>query len=115
MITQVITIAIGILSWAINAVYRNRPVPEYDTDYISFLVVGLVIGNLVMPVSQGLERRLNPWTLENIIMTGISIPVFVAGQMAWPYIFSLITFIPQLLIGIFCFGVKLSITLYQQP
>lgn len=109
MITQVITIAIGILSWAINAMYRNRPVPEYDTDYISFLIVGLVIGNLVMPISQGLERRLNPWTLENIIMTGISIPVFVAGQIAWPYIFSLITFIPQLLIGIFWFGVKLRI------
>lgn len=109
VITQLITIAIGIFSWAINAMYRNRPVPEYDTDYISFLVVGLVIGNLVMPIAQGIERRLNPWTLENIIMTGIPIPIFVAGQIAWPYIFSLITFIPQLLIGIFWFNVKLRI------
>ncbi|MEM2342075.1 MAG: ABC transporter permease [Candidatus Bathyarchaeia archaeon] len=109
VITQLITIAIGIFSWAINAIYRNRPVPEYETDYISFLVVGLVIGNLVMPISQGLERRLNPWTLENIIMTGIPIPIFVAGQIAWPYIFSLATFIPQLLIGIFWFGVRLRV------
>lgn len=109
VITQLITIAIGILSWAINALYRNRPVPEYETDYISFLVVGLVIGNLVMPISQGLERRLNPWTLENIIMTNIPIPIFVVGQMAWPYMFSLITFIPQLLIGIIWFGVNLRI------
>ncbi|MBS7608970.1 hypothetical protein KEJ19_00155 [Candidatus Bathyarchaeota archaeon] len=31
VITQLITIVIGILSWAINAVYRNRPVPEYET------------------------------------------------------------------------------------
>ncbi|MEM2248983.1 MAG: ABC transporter permease [Candidatus Bathyarchaeia archaeon] len=111
VITQLITIAIGILSWAINAVYRNRPVPEYDTDYISFLVVGLVIGNLVMPISQGLERRLNPWTLENIIMTGIPIPIFVVGHIAWPYIFSLATFIPQLLIGIFWFGVNLRVNI----
>jgi len=109
VITQLITIAIGILSWAINATYRNRPVPEYETDYISFLVVGLVIGNLVMPISQALERRLNPWTLENIIMTGIPIPIFVAGQIAWPYAFSLITFIPQILIGIFWFEVKLRV------
>ncbi|MEM3019591.1 MAG: ABC transporter permease [Candidatus Bathyarchaeia archaeon] len=109
VITQLITIVIGILSWAINAVYRNRPVPEYETDYISFLVVGLVIGNLVMPIAQGLERRINPWTLENIIMTGIPIPIFVAGQIAWPYMFSLITFVPQLLIGIFWFNINLRI------
>jgi len=62
-----------------------------------------------MPISQGLERRLNPWTLENIIMTGIPIPIFVAGQIAWPYIFSLITFIPQLLIGILWFSITLGI------
>lgn len=111
VITQLITIAIGILSWAINATYRNRPVPEYDTDYISFLVVGLVIGNLVMPISQALERRLNPWTLENIIMTGIPIPIFVAGQIAWPYAFSLTTLIPQLLVGIIWFEVKLKVDL----
>ena len=109
VITQLITIAIGILSWSINALYRNRPVPEYETDYISFLVVGLVIGNLVMPIAYGVERRLNPWTLENIIMTGIPIPIFVTGNISWPYIFSLITFIPQMLIGVFWFGAKLRI------
>lgn len=109
VITQIITIGIGILSWSINALYRNRPVPEYGTDYISFLVVGLVIGNLVMPLAQGMERRLNPWTLENILMTGIPIPVFVVGQISWNYTFSLITFIPQVWIGIAWFGVKLNI------
>ncbi|MEM1990843.1 MAG: hypothetical protein QW782_09485, partial [Candidatus Bathyarchaeia archaeon] len=41
--------------------------------------------------------------------TGIPIPIFVIGQIAWPYMFSLITFIPQLLIGIFWFGVNLRI------
>ncbi|MEM2849826.1 MAG: ABC transporter permease [Candidatus Bathyarchaeia archaeon] len=107
--TQLITIAIGILSWSINAIYRNRPVPEYETDYISFLVVGLVIGNLVMPISQALERHLNPWSLETIIMTGIPVPVFVVGRIAWPYIFSVATFIPQIIVGILLFGVKLRI------
>ena len=111
VIAQLITVAIGILTWSINALYRNRPVPEYQTDYISFLVVGLVIGNLVMPIAQGIENRLNPWTLENIIMTDISIPVFVAGTMSWPYLFSLLTFIPQILVGVFWFGAKLRINL----
>jgi len=109
--TQLITILIGIMSWGINATYRNRPVPEYNCDYISFLIVGLCIGNIIMPLVQGVERRLNPWTLETILMTNIKIHVFVLGNVSWRYIFSLITFIPQILIGIYYFNAKLNVNI----
>jgi len=112
-ITQLISVLVGVLAWGINATYRNRPVPEYSTDYISFLVVGLVIGNIVMPIAQGVERRLNPWTLETILMTGVSVPVFVVGNISWNYLFSIIIFVPQLLIGIYWFDAKLSVNLYS--
>jgi len=112
-ITQLISVLVGVLAWGINATYLDRRVLEYNTDYISFLIVGLVIGNMVMPIAQGVERRLNPWTLENILMTGVSVPVFVLGNISWNYIFSIIIFIPQLLIGIFWFGAKLNINVFS--
>jgi len=108
VITQIINVFIGVFSWGVGAAYVQKPVSEmYGSDYISFLVVGIAIGNLIMPLAQGFQA-LNPWTLETILMTGISTPVFVIGNVMWTYIFSILTFIPYLLIGIYFFHVKLN-------
>jgi len=90
VITQIFNILIGVLSWGVRASYVQKPVYEmYGSDYISFLIVGIAIGNLIMPLVQGVERRLNPWTLETILMTNISTPVFVIGNVMWNYLFSI--------------------------
>jgi len=109
MITQVVNIFIGVFSWGVGAAYVQRPVSEmYGSDYISFLLVGIAVGNLIMPLAQGFQA-LNPWTLETILMTGISTTVFVIGNIMWTYIFSIVTFIPYLIIGISFFHVKLNV------
>jgi hypothetical protein len=103
---------VGVFSWGVSATYVQKPVSEmYGSDYISFLVVGIAIGNLIMPLVQGVERQLNPWTLETILMTGVSTPVFVIGSIMWTYIFSVITFVPYLIIGIYVFNVKLNVNI----
>ncbi len=113
VITQIFNILIGVLSWGVRASYVQKPVYEmYGSDYISFLIVGIAIGNLIMPLVQGVERRLNPWTLETILMTNISTPVFVIGNVMWNYLFSIVTFIPYLIIGVLYFGVKLNVNLW---
>ena len=110
MVTQLINIFVGVFSWGVRAAYVQKPVPEmYGSDYISFLVVGIAISNFIMPLVQGMRNQLNPWTLETILMTGISTPVFVIGNVMWNYIFSVITFIPYLLIGIHVFGARLNV------
>jgi hypothetical protein len=108
MITQFINIFIGVFSWGVAATYVQKPVQEmYHTDYISFLVAGIAISNLVMPIVQGVQRELNPWTLETILMTDVSTPVFVIGNISWSYLFSVLTFIPYLLIGTSLFHARL--------
>ncbi len=108
MITQLINIFIGVFSWGVAATYVQRPVQEmYNSDYISFLIAGVAISNLIMPIVQGVERELNPWTLETILMTDISTPVFVIGNISWRYIFSVLTFVPYLLIGTTLFHAQL--------
>jgi len=110
MVTQLINIFIGVFSWGIRATYVQKPVKEmYGSDYISFLVVGIAIGNLIMPLVQGVERETNPWVLETVLMTGISTPVFVVGNVTWRYVLSALTFIPYLLIGIYVFNVRLNV------
>lgn len=112
VITQLINVFVGVFAWGIGAAYVQRPVQEmYNSDYISFLVVGVAVSNLIMPLAQGVERQLNPWTLETVLMTGIRTPVFVIGNIMWTYIFSAFTFIPYLFIGTFVFGAKLHANL----
>jgi hypothetical protein len=109
VITQLINIFIGVFSWGVAAAYVQKPVQEmYHSDYISFLVVGVAISNLIMPIVQGVERQLNPWTLETVLMTGISTPVFVIGNITWTYVISIVTFIPYLLIGTAFFHVHIN-------
>ncbi len=109
LVTQVINIFIGVFSWGVAAAYVQKPVQEmYDSDYISFLVVGVAISNLIMPIVQGVERQLNPWTLETVLMTGISTPVFVIGNITWTYVISVFTFVPYLLIGTHFFHARLN-------
>jgi ABC-type multidrug transport system permease subunit len=112
VITQLINVFIGVFSWGVSATYVQKPVQEmYNSDYISFLVVGIAISNLIMPLAQGIERQLNPWTLETVLMTGIKTPVFVIGNIMWTYIFSAFTFVPYLFIGIYVFGARLNVNL----
>ncbi len=98
---------IGVLAWGFNALYRNRPVYEYNTDYISFLIVGIIIGSIIMPASQA--GRISAFTLESIFMTRIRMPAFILGNISWIYLFSIITLVPQLAIGVFWFGAKLHV------
>jgi ABC-2 type transport system permease protein len=111
IVTQLLTVGVGVLSWGFNALYRNRWVEEYQTYYISFLIVGIIIGNVIMPASQA--AKLNPNTLEAVLMTGIRMPTLILGNIAWIYIFSILTLIPQLLIGIFWFGAQLNVNLFS--
>jgi ABC-type multidrug transport system permease subunit len=111
VITQIVNIFIGVFSWGVGAAYVQKPVSEmYGSDYISFLLVGIAVGNLIMPLAQGFQA-LNPWTLETILMTGVSTTVFVIGNVMWTYLFSIITFIPYLVIGIYFFHVKLNVNM----
>lgn len=99
-ITQIVGILIGVFSWGIGAAYVQKPVQEmYGSDYISFLLVGIAVSNLIMPLVLGVQNQLNPWTIETIMMTGVSTPIFVLGNIMWTYIFSIISFIPYLVIG----------------
>jgi len=108
-ITAVLGGLLGITSWGLNATYRNVAVPQYNTDYVSFLITGILVTNLILPISQGLQSRFNPWTLETVLMTGLRSSTLVLGSVGWTYILSVLLFIPQMILGVFVFGAHLVI------
>ena len=111
VITTIMTGSIAVATWGINGSYRNVQVPQYNCDYVSFLIVGIVISNLILPLTQGMQSRLNPWTLESILMAGPKSATLVLGTSLWPYALAIVFLIPQLLIGIFVFGAVLKVNM----
>jgi len=101
--------AFGIITWGLSSTYVNRPVPQYNTDYVSFLIVGILISSLILPLQQGIQSRVSPFTLETILMAGIKTPTFILGTVVWPYVFSVMVFIPQLIIGVDYFHAHLIV------
>jgi ABC-2 type transport system permease protein len=110
---------IGFSSWGFNATYRDvtvsfqsfTPTPVYQISYLSFIVSGVLVSNVVLSLTGGLTNGLRPWMLESILMTGIRPSTFVLGTVAWSYILSVIFFFPQLMIGILFFHVALNVNL----
>jgi ABC-2 type transport system permease protein len=99
----------GIASWGFSATFRNVAVPQYNTDYVSFLITGIIVANLIMPLGSGVSKGLNPQTIENVLMTGMSTPTFVLGQVMFSYILSVVFLVPQLIVGVYVFGAHLDI------
>lgn len=100
---------LGIVTWGLNSTYVNRTVTQYNTDYVSYLIVGILISSLILPLQQGIQTRISPFTLETILMAGLRTPTFILGTVLWPYTFSIILFIPQIIIGVVYFHAHLLI------
>jgi hypothetical protein len=117
MVIAIMGALVGFASWGFNASYRNVTVSltlfgsstPYQVPYLSFIVTGILVSNVVLSLINGLTNGLRPWMLESILMTGIRPSTFVLGTVAWSYFLSVIFFFPQLLIGILFFKVSLNV------
>lgn len=109
MVTSVLGAVIGIASWGALGTYNTALVPQYNTTYVSFLVSGILISNMILPIASGLSSRLAPWSIETILMTGLSAPTYVLGTIGWAYTLALIFTVPQLVLSILVFHISLSV------
>jgi ABC-2 type transport system permease protein len=121
MVIAILGALVGFASWGFNASYRNvtvsfqgfNPTPVYQISYLSFIVSGVLVSNVVLSLTGGVTSGLRPWMLESILMTGIRPSTFVLGTVAWSYLLSVVFFFPQLLIGLFFFNVSLDVNIFS--
>ena len=70
---------IGFASWGFNAGYRNATVTLYSfgstpvatISYLSFIITGILVSNVVLSLTSGVTSGLRPWMIESILMTGM--------------------------------------------
>jgi hypothetical protein len=117
VMVSIVGALVGFASWGFNASYRNQtvtlysfqPEPVTTVSYLSYIVTGVLVSNVVLSLTSGVTGGMRPWALESIMMTGLRPSTFVLGTVAWSYTLSVILFIPSLLIGLFFFNVSLDV------
>ena len=109
VLTSVFGAIIGISSWGVMGTYNTALVPQYGVNYVTFLVSGILVSSVILPVSSGVSSRLSPWSIETLLMTGISAPTYVLGTIGWTYILSLVFVIPQLAFALFLFPMQFHV------
>jgi ABC-2 type transport system permease protein len=109
MVTSITGAILGIASWGLIGTFNTTLVTQYDTNYVTFLVTGILIANIIMPVSSGISSRLSPWSIETVLMTGMSAPTYVLGTAGWAYMLAVVFTIPQLILGFFLFPLEFHV------
>jgi len=109
VITSVFGAVLGIASWGVLGTYNSTVVSQYGVNYVTFLVSGILLSNVIIPISSGVSSRLGPWSIETLLMTGISAPTYVLGTIGWAYILSLIFIIPQIAFVLYLFPVQFHV------
>jgi len=112
-LTTILGGILGIATWGFTGTQIGTTVSQYNCSYVSFLIVGILVANIVLPLGSGVQKQLNPWTLETLLMTGLKTPTFVIGTSLWNYLLSVLLFIPEIYIGIEVFGAHLVINFFS--
>jgi ABC-2 type transport system permease protein len=57
------------------------------------------------------QRTINPWTLEEVLVSPTGLGTFIIGSSLWSFLWSTLVIVIYLAVGVFAFGVVLSINI----
>jgi ABC-2 type transport system permease protein len=111
MILMLLGSLFGALSYAFlgsNATMQ-AVLEEYNMSLLTYLLIGVSFDAYIGQSLTWITRSINPWSLEEILVSPIRLWVFIIGSSLWGFILSTITLFCYLLIGILAFGLAFSI------
>ena len=76
---------------------------------ITYLVIGLAFNTYLSQSLTLVQRTINPWCLEEVLVSPTGLVTFIVGSSLWGFIWSTGVIVIYLSIGVFIFGVILSI------
>jgi ABC-2 type transport system permease protein len=100
MVIIVMTAIFGALSFAYlgsNATMQSV-LQMYNMDLTTYLLTLI-------------QKTINPWALEEVLVSPTGLKTFIIGSSLWGFIWSTLVVIVYLAIGVFIFGVKLNINI----
>ncbi len=113
ILLSVMSALFGALSYAFlgsNATMQSV-VELYDMPFTTYLIIGLAFNTYLSQSLTLVQRTINPWTLEEVLVSPTGIATFILGSSLWGFIWSTVVIAIYLSVGVLAFGVVLSINI----
>ncbi len=113
MLILVFTAVFGALSFAYlgsNATMQSV-IKMYHTTLTTYLLIGLAFNTYLGQALTLVQKTINPWSLEEVLVSPTRLSTFIIGSSIWGFIWSTGVVAIYLLIGVYFFGVSLSINI----
>jgi ABC-2 type transport system permease protein len=109
----VFTAIFGALSFAfLGQSAVSQSVSQYDhTTLTTYLIIGLAFNTYLGQALTLVQKTINPWALEEVLVSPTGLSTFIIGSSIWGFVWSTGVVAIYLLIGVFAFGISLSINI----
>jgi ABC-2 type transport system permease protein len=111
MVLLVLSALFGALSYAYlgaNA-EMQRVLQLYNMSFTAYLLIGMAFSTYIGQALTLVQKTINPWSLEEVLVSPTGLGTFIVGSSAWGFIWSTIVVAIYLAVGSLAFGVALSI------
>lgn len=109
----VLTAVFGALSFSYlgTSATSQSVLQMYNMDLTTYLVIGLAFSTYLNQALTLVQKTINPWALEEVLVSPTRLSTFIVGSSLWGFIWSTAVVAVYLGIGIAFFGVNLSINI----
>jgi ABC-2 type transport system permease protein len=113
MALMVLSALFGALSYAYLGSNANmqKVLQMYNMSFTAYLLIGTAFNTYIGQSLTLVQKTINPWSLEEVLVSPTGIGTFIIGSSAWGFIWSTIVVAIYLGLGSLAFGVVLSINL----
>ena len=112
ILLSVMSALFGALSYAFlgtNAIVKS--VTETGISYTTYIIIGVAFNTYLSQALTLVQRTINPWSLEEVLVSPTGLLTFIIGSSLWGFIWSTLVIAIYLAVGVFFFGVVLSVNL----
>jgi ABC-2 type transport system permease protein len=113
IILSVLSALFGALSYAFlgsNAQVQSV-LESYHIDFTTYLLIGIAFNTYLSQSLTLVQKTINPWSLEEVLVSPTGLFTFIVGSSMWGFIWSTGVIAIYLAVGVFAFGVALSVNL----
>jgi ABC-2 type transport system permease protein len=111
IVILVFTAIFGALTFAYlgQSSVNQTVIDQNHTSYTTYLLIGLAFNSYLGQALTLVQKTINPWALEEVLVSPTRLTTFILGSSIWGFIWSTGVVAVYLLIGVYVFGIVLSI------
>ena len=113
ILLSVLSALFGALSYAFlgSNAQMQSVLNNYHINFTTYLLIGIAFNTYLSQSLTLVQKTINPWSLEEVLVSPTGLVTFIVGSSMWGFIWSTLVIVIYLAVGVFAFGVVLSVNI----